>query len=384
MSTRHGRGLPGLLLLGAATGCILHTGDINSYPEVVKVSGPVEIFKSKPALFQAEVRDPNQPPQTLAAEWRIRPGTQTCPLTLEDAVKGGTPLVRGTETDPLKVSVTRDGLESFCVWVVVTDREGAQAFAGVPRDVTDMAPSAVIDVVRSRPVNTAAGLYELYSAFQLTGTRSNDPEGVGLTFRWEVTDPAGKLTIDPACPAPTMGDACFPADAPGPYVVEMQVFYKGSTSVEPAARAMRTFMVDQDRPPCIRVETATPPLGLPRIPRSWDEDVNFEVTVDDDGDPYPEVDGRLSMHEFVWFIRAPKATEFVRLGAGSSPRINIHVLKAKTYGIGDTVQVRVLYKDRVPRVFTRCEMMNPPTDACELRPEVKPPCYQWVTWTVQY
>jgi hypothetical protein len=381
VSARHLRAPSGLLLLGAAAGCILHTETINSAPEVVKISGPTEILKGIPAMFQAEVRDPDQPPQTLNVEWRVRPGMQSCPVTLDDAVNGGRPVVRGTEADPLRVSVDINDLEPFCVWAVVTDRERAQAFGGLPAKPTNQQPRAAIDVVKGKGVPTTAGLYELYSAFQLTGTGSMDPEGVDLAFRWEMIDPTGKRSTPPACPAPNEKDICFNADAPGAYVVTLRVFYEPASSSDPAAEAMRTLMVDQDRPPCIRFDTASPRLGLPQIPSDYRLPVSFEVTVDDDGDPYPEVDGRLSMHEFVWFVRPPTATQFVRLGSGSSPQLNIHVVKANSYGLGDTVQVRVLYRDRVMRDFRDCEMKNP--DACALR-DTTPRCYQWVTWTIQY
>ena len=381
MSARHPRAPSWLLLLGAAAGCILHTGDINRHPEVVKISAPEKLLMGQMAIFAAEVRDPDQPPETLAVEWRMRIGVQTCPGTLEDAIGTGMPVARGTQSDPRKVEVTPRSLDSFCLWAVVTDRERAQAFATHDAMVTDEPPEAAIDVVRSKPVPNTVGLYELYSSFQLTGTRSRDPERMGLSYRWELTDPAGKTTTPPGCPAPNDTDTCFPADVPGPYVVTLFVSIKGASSAEPAAMAMHTLTVDQDRPPCIRFDTASPRLGLPQIPSDYRLPVSFEVTVDDDGDPYPEVDGRLSMHEFVWFVRPPTVTQFVRLGSGSSPQLNIHTIKANSYGLGDTVQVRVLYRDRVMRDFKDCETKNP--DACALR-DTTPRCYQWVTWTIQY
>lgn len=368
----------GPLLAGAcgvaALGCILHTGSVNSPPEVVQISGPTaaDIMKG-PNTYRAVVRDPDQPAETLRISWYTNKGSNGCPNGLEAAEKLGEKLA--PETDPTTTTVVVQKPEPFCVWAVVHDAHDAAAFKVLAVAPTGLKPSSDITVVRSKPSPWAPGNYELYSTFQLAAPKP-DPDDPA-TYHWTVTDPAGKSGDGVACPPPNAADVCVTADLPGRYVVRLEA---RSPSAQ-RSNSTLDLLVEQDRPPCIRVESASPRLGLPTFSRPLDEPVLFEVTVDDDGDPYPETDGRVSEHEFVWYVKGPHDPQFVRQSSGSSPQLNTFRLTPR-FTFGDEVSVRVLYKDRVvDRDFTACFNQNP--DSCALR-MVVPICYQWVTWKIQY
>lgn len=374
VAARRRCGALGALLVGAfgsgPSGCILHTDSINSPPEVVKIA-PVGPLVTGTNVFEAEVRDADQAADTLTITWRK--GAGLCPTTLDGAQRGGT--ILEPDTHPARAKVPIQGLASFCLWAVATDDHGAAGFNTREISPVNLPPGAEITVVRSRPSRWTAGQYELYSTFQLAPPKpdSDDP----VTYRWTVADPSGKTSDGIACPPPDARDICFTADLPGEYKVTLLARDQAGQMTP----GMMALLVEQDRPPCIRVESAMPRLGLPTFSRPLDDPVLFEITVDDDGDPYPEVEGRLSDHEFVWFVRGPQDTQFVRQSSGSSPQLNTFRL-APRFTFGDEVLVRVQYKDRVrDRDFGACHTANP--DSCALRPGV-PACYQWVTWKIQY
>ena len=111
-------------------------------------------------------------------------------------------------------SFTVDMLGDYVVELVVTDSLGAQSTAA----------QVVIDTYNVAPAVDAGPnqvIIEIGTTVELDGTKSNDPEGDGITYLWTITQkPAGSLTelSDPCSPTPS-----FVADVHGDYVITLVV-----------------------------------------------------------------------------------------------------------------------------------------------------------------
>jgi hypothetical protein len=135
-----------------------------------------------------------------------------------------------------------------------------------------------------------------------------------------------------------------------------------------SAPATVDVVIDQDQPPCI---VGLTPESLHTIAFA-DQSTSFVVTsVADDVDPYPGS----TLGTFTWSYRNGTSGGFERLQIlKSSNRLDFG---ANLFVIGDVIQVRVKYQDRVSRSLGTCDEN---ADRCELQPG----CAQWVTWTVSF
>jgi hypothetical protein len=119
--------LCGLVALGAA-GCLLYTDPINVPPEV-SIEGPGYVHRGEKAGYSARVVDTTEGGFSFA--WGKGP---TCPDALATAaeMQGQQPLPSATRGFAEIVHRER---ESYCVWVIVTDRLGARGWAVRPVSV---------------------------------------------------------------------------------------------------------------------------------------------------------------------------------------------------------------------------------------------------------
>jgi hypothetical protein len=370
-----GRRYPGALTLSASaavlSGCLLFTDEINGPPQV-EVIGPPAIIKGESAEFSAVAKDPDQTADTLFYQWRE--GT-TCPQTLEGAQQGA-PAAEGQRRMTYMAEPTKIG--GLCVWVVVRDSAGAAAFSTRMASVDPGKPKARIDVVKGKAWTT--DLYVLYNDFRLSGAKSEGSvSNDSLTFSWTLTRPGAAPTSAPAC-AGEPKDVCFPADVPGPYLVELTVTDQLATDPAMAsARATVTLTVDEDRPPCI--EQTAPQYSSTSFPMLvWEADRKGTIEIhaaSDDGDPFPDENGQ-SRSKTIWEYRKSTAAGYDRF-----PPEHVSQLKFPIVDVApdDVMFVRLRYEDRITRDFSQCN----PDGNCQL-PAARDrgqPCYQQVTWKIR-
>ncbi len=364
------------MLAASAAGCLLYTNPINMAPELSKVTGPDRLVRGQAATFKVTPTDPDQDAATLALQWRKAAGA--CPMTIEEAGRRGSAGSVKPEYD-----VTPDSLDPFCVWVVVTDEHGAQAFASRVAQAANQRPVAKLQVVATAPSGSAlkpaaTGPYELYSKFRVSAAGSDDSDAADkgkLAPRFTNAGPAGPIKTERCPELQDARDICFAADVPGTYRVELVV----GDGIDDSEPKVETLVVNPDRPPCIEMGSIMPRLlGEGGLRRGYDEAVVFEVgRVTDDGDPFA---GGLGQN-FTWYYREGRATQapFNRVPGLRDYRWTV---RANYFRPGTTVQVRVEYRDRVDRNdrLAACGA----TDAALCKVDSQLDCAQAVTWTVEY
>jgi hypothetical protein len=128
--------------------------------------------------------------------------------------------------------------------------------------------------------------------------------------------------------------------------------------------------IAEDQPPCI---VGFSPTTLNTIGFA-NQGMTFQVSnVNDDGDPY--AGSGPTTGTFIWSYRTSTSGAFMRtLNLYNSNRLDFG---PNAFVIGDVVQVRVEYQDRVSRNFSSCDSN---ADRCELVAG----CAQWATWTVSF
>ncbi|GEM_PF-2232432 len=230
----------------------------------------------------------------------------------------------------------------------------------------DQPPTANIE--RTSPLATTTPL-PLFSNLTFSAAQSTDPDMVNgdtLTFVWKVTQPDGTDLSGATCPSPQTPAICsFAAAKPGTYHV--QVTATDSSKLSNANSL--DVAVATDQPPCI---AGFSPTTLSTIGFA-DQSLTFQVSnVSDDGDPY--TGSGPTTGTFIWSYRTSTNGAFLRMPRNNSNRMDF---VPGSFVIGDVVQIRVEYHDRVNRNLTSCD---PNADRCELVAG----CAQWVTWTVYF
>lgn len=231
----------------------------------------------------------------------------------------------------------------------------------------DQPPTAFIE--RTSPLSTTTPL-PLFSTLTFSAAQSTDPDMVNgdtLSFVWKVTQPDGTDLSVTTCPSPQTPALCsFTVANPGTYHV--QVTAKDSSHVA-SAPVSADVAVATDQPPCI---VGFSPTTLNTIGFA-DQSLTFQVSnVSDDGDPY--TGSGPTTGTFIWSYRTSTNGAFLRMPRYNSNRMDF---VPGVFVIGDVIQIRVEYQDRVSRNLSSCD---PNADRCELLPG----CAQWVTWTVSF
>jgi hypothetical protein len=385
--TRFGCGIVVAALAFGPAGCLLYTDPINMPPTIAPISEPTTaIVRRKAALFRTVVSD-DQDAARVTIEWREGP---RCPGDLAEAEIGpGDPSERLLADGIISYETTRATMDAFCVWVVARDQHGARAFRSLAKPiaptnqtpiphirVTEVAaeppPSATITSSTPAPA-TSPTSFPLYSALSASAAMSKDPDGDKLSFAWTLADLANReiapLPCKPGEPAASGREVCLTAATPGGYRIRLEI----ADELGARATAEAIAMVDDDRPPCIKM---TEPATF-RILHDPAQPTRFRVTfVDDDGDRYPTgATAGANPFPFVWSRRNGTQGPFIPMVCA-----NDCVINANTFARLDIAQVRVEYQDRVPRNLAGACSVD--AALCELAPGKS--CYQWVTWTVDY
>jgi hypothetical protein len=348
-------------------GCVLFTDDINGVP-AVRVNGPSTLERGKAVVFEAVANDPDQVAESLRIEWRWAQADDPCPKTLDEAKAAG--VLQPTDRVPTMVTVTPSVVGNSCVWAVVRDGAGAAAFDAHPAKVEPGELKSEI-VVNGPP--GAGETYALYGQLRLSAKLSGSAPNDVLISSWTVTGPGGQAVTKVFCGDK---DFCFTALTPGDHLAQLTV----RDQMNGMATAMKTVKVDEDRPPCI--EQTTPPfysLALPVLKWERDEQRPIELhAVSDDGDPFPE-EAPGSRHTIVWSYRRSTDTEFTRWPPSASNQIPFPPVAVAP---GDTLFVRLEYRDRVTRDFSTCTDATPNCQLPNVRDPSRP-CFQRVSWQIE-
>ena len=272
------------------------------------------------------------------------------------------------EDRPTTCSFTASIPGKYHVQVTATDAHQMDNSASLDVVIAqDQPPTAVIE--RTSPSSTTTPL-PLFSTLTFSASQSTDPDMVNgdtLTFAWKVTQPDGTDLSAATCPSPQTPAVCtFTAANPGTYHVQVTA----TDSSKLSSADSLDVAIAQDQPPCI---VGFSPTTLSTIGFA-NQSMTFQVSnVSDDGDPY--TGSGPTTGTFIWSYRTSTNGAFMRMrNLYNSNRMDFG---SGSFVIGDVVQIRVEYHDRVGRSLSSCD---PNADRCELVAG----CAQWVTWTVYF
>jgi hypothetical protein len=348
-----------LLCAGACLVQACYLGRINNKP-TVQIHVPGEHFaRGQTVEVTATGKDPDN--DSVHWAWYVIPGP--CAATLDP-----TALPSSRQQLMFDFVVPLDASTS-CVWVMVTDVDGASDTASATISTVNRPPTAVISV--SKPSGTNQfGRYDLYSRFDLSSVGSSDADGDAIVKRtWTPSFPptAGALVPCSTTP-PADQEVCFDAgNVPGDYVVSLVL----NDGTDDSAPAQVRLTVDPDHPPCI--SDTDPLLIASPIVVDPAADETFKVQgVLDDGSPYPApTDGRPYVPiSFAWSMRRNGGAWVDLTGFD---QLNKATLAGGSSLSGDVVDVRVTVSDGVAfHPTASCDAMCPTG------------CPTTATWTVRY
>ncbi len=345
------------MVLASPSACLLYTDSINMPPQVtIEVQTREPFFRGADVTFKAKATDPDEDASRLHVSWRHG---ENC----------GKARVNDEAAAASTFTFQPEKLGSHCVVARVTDSLGAFVEAETTLLVKNQAPKVVLDV--TGPVSqTQTSGYPLNSQIRVSADKSvdSDPDQTNqLTFAWTLLRPNGETAdVTKSC----NGKSCsFVAEESGAYTIS-------ATATDPdgaTASADKTISIANDRPPCIN--RFSPETLSPRL--SADDKHDFTITqVDDDVDAYPARSSEsASLGTFQWLFRASPTDDWKAL-APYAPNTVVIAPGVKGISAGATIQVRVMYNDRITRDFSKC--WKDSADLCELSTG----CAQGLTWTV--
>jgi hypothetical protein len=347
-----------------ATATASRVFDVKDRPPVAAIerTSPVSTDAILPLfsklVFSAAKSSDSDPNDALTYQWTI---TQPDGSALGDTNCH-------LEDRPTTCSFTASSPGKYHVEVKATDPQGLDNSDSLDVVIAqDQPPTA--DIERTGPLSTTSPL-PLFSTLTFSASQSTDPDMVNgdtLTFVWKVTQPDGTDLSAATCPSPQTPAICtFTAANPGTYHVQVTATDSSKLS---SARSL-DVAIAQDQPPCI---VGFSPTTLSTIGFA-NQSMTFQVSnVSDDGDPY--TGSGPTAGTFIWSYRTSTNGAFMRMrNLYNSNRMDFG---SGSFVIGDVVQIRVEYHDRVGRSLSSCD---PNADRCELVPG----CAQWVTWTVYF
>jgi hypothetical protein len=347
------------MVLASPSACLLYTDSINMPPQVtIEVQTPEPFFRGVDVTFKAKATDPDEDPSRLHVSWRHG---ENC----------GKARVNDEAAAASTFTFQPEKLGDHCVVTRVTDSLGAFVEKNTTFKVVNQAPKVVLDV--AGPVSqTQTSGYPLNSRIRVSAEKSVDPDPDQtnqLTFAWTLLRPNGETAdVTEGCPSKFCS---FVAEQPGAYAIRVTA----TDSDGAAASTEKAITIANDSVPCI---IGVSPDLSPRL--SADEDQLFIVTqVEDDVDPYPaQSSNSASQGSFQWLFRT--STNLTAEWQALSPlfALNTITIPRGFVSAGSTIQVRVMYSDRIKRDFSKC--WEGSGDRCELSAG----CAQGLTWTVTF
>jgi hypothetical protein len=269
------------LIASGTAGCLLFTDEVNAPPEV-RIDGPGQLRRGERAKFSAEVVDATG--GSPKYDWHAG---RDCPVDLAGAANTGEHL----ETAPTQIGVQPDP-GPYCLWVVVTDAEGARGFAVKKVDVKDR------NLVVTPPPELQSGQPGVFTA-----AYSDDPAATPLSsFSWA-------LARDLRCEDAELATGVNPVE-PGLFSFRYERVQRAPFCV--AVLARDEFDVERRaKLPVTDIRIAAPPArirlvprGLPRItmkdPTIYGIFSDIRLAAADEGELNPDESLR-----FAWKLTGP-------------------------------------------------------------------------------
>jgi hypothetical protein len=218
---RNGSG-PAIALALLASGCFTDPVNMPPNARIDELTVPSPAYIGQPVTYSATVSDPDGD-RLQPLGWGVQPGVP-CPAELDVPAKWPASwLPSDVSGDGHSFTVTADNTgANYCLWLKVTDVNGAatlDARQGIP---DDRAPTAVLTL--ASPADQAR--FPMGTMFELSGAQSSDPDpgdaGM-LTYSWKLKSaPSSAAALGP-CTPPSMETACLVATTEGDYDVELRV-----------------------------------------------------------------------------------------------------------------------------------------------------------------
>jgi hypothetical protein len=321
------------------------------------------MYRRTNLTFTARPSDPDN--DRLEVDWTHNRGG--CPALPPDDIKG-----RDTTTYVVPSDDT-DG--PFCVWAIVRDRYDATVRRSYAAQPTNRDPSAKIVVTGTKEPYPP---FSLYRPFQMEAIMvGDDLEGDALKFVWTLRSDHGNPIGDadlPACPGRGPEARCWTPQVGGLYTASVTVTddHGGQQDLE-----TEPFRVAEDAFPCLRI--TEPGLEMTRLFREADDQEPVQISVlsvDDDGDPFPNVNSSFGI-TFTWFESTDTGPMMRKDRENQASYV---VSQTDVNNLGKTRRVRVEIADRNVMRSAKLLASCGEDDVCVSSPG----CLQRMTWTVTY
>lgn len=326
-------------------------------PPQVEISGASEVtalHRSATRTFTAVVVDTEI--QRMSFAWGQHQGV--CQPPIDTSMPSQGPSRADT------YSFRGDGatVGPHCVWVLVTDGQGARGVAYTTVFIENQAPDVQLSLIAPMP----SGPVALGSLIQVKITASDPDKSDTVETTVGLTSPTGEQPAISAC-SDDETLWCFRAMNPGTW----KVTALARDDAGMASTAELDVIVNEDQPPCA---TGTPASAI--VVHDPAQPLLLEVRVDDDLDSVPAADGLVPMAKFRWQIWDEASADWLTALDHAERTFRV---PANGFRPADIVRVRVDVADRIarPALLKGCPAND---DVCA----VAPGCHQRLTWNVEF
>jgi len=353
----------------------------------VVISVPAQVTSGMPAKYTASFSDDPAAAGDAQFFWGSAAGMlpNDCQAAEESARENQRSLVVKTaEWESLAIR------KPYCVVAIARDKFNAE-YTGqqVVTTIINGGPPAqprLVSPKEATVLSTKEATVGIFNQVRFAAAAVGElsPSDV-LDFAWTVKRPDGTTMQPPGCDGalPPNSEVCFDVTGAGEYKVDLVTTEAGQTGMGSFALKV------EDLPPCIRMTDPLVPIetgSTTVFSLDGEEKVLKVEQVADDGDPLPSV-GRASEGAFVWSIRLVEPEAPVEPSFQILPHaiFKSYTLPAGQFRLGDRVEVRVEYRDRLDlsdlkaRDLSHCGVNDL---SCPTKPGGN--CFLRVGWKVLY
>jgi hypothetical protein len=315
------------------------------------VSVPAQVMSGLPAQYTAQFSDD----ATLAGRTQFFWGSASgmlpdvpCQAAYQIALENLSDLV--AKTAEWENTASR---QPYCVVAIAKDNfdvvyVGRQMVTSIVNGGPPATPRLVSP--KDATITASGATVGIFSHVRVAAAQMGElTAGDMLDFTWTVKRPDGTAMPVSGCAnaTPPNSEICFDVTGVGDHKVDLVTTEAGQTGMGSLPLKV------EDRPPCIRMTDPLVPIetGSTTVFSLDGEEKVLKVgQVVDDGDPLPAV-GRASEGAFVWSIRllGPETTSTTTAPFQLLPHaiFSSYTLPAGQFRLGDRVEVRVEYRDRL-------------------------------------
>jgi hypothetical protein len=345
------------------------------------ISVPAQVTSGMPAKYSARFSDDEALAAGTQFLWGASPAGMLPNGPCDTAYQGA--LENQASTAEWEHPAARS---PYCVVAIAEDNFGVQ-YVGrqMVTNILNGGPPATLRVVSPKETKVVAkqATVGIFSHVRLAAAEVGELTASDMIrFTWTVRRPDDTTMPAPGCAntLPPNSEVCFDVAGAGEYKVDLETKEGDQTGTD------ALILKVEDRPPCIG-------MTVPQVPAETGSTTVFSLDgedkvlkvgqVVDDGDPLPSV-GRASEGAFSWSIRVFNPETKIEPEFQLLPHaFNSYTLRARQYRLGDRVEVRVEYRDRLDvrdlkaRDLSHCGRND-------LSCATKPGCFVRVGWKVLY